>query len=289
MGTDNTGSVTVGKFNLRYKIEGEGIPTIVIGFPNYYSRVFSNNLRSHLRFVFMDHRGSAPSPGSVEVTEFSLNKLVDDIEIVRHRLKLGKVAIIGHSGHAFMALEYAKRYPSSVSHVIMIGIAPDLGPENTKAAEENWQKHASPERKSVLEVNQRQLTNEQLKKMPPSERFIRSYVRNGPTAWFDPKFDSSPLWEGVAANMDMIDYVWGVVFRDIDITKGLDTFNRPVFLALGRYDFLVAPHSTWDQIKGKFRDLTIRIFEQSGHTPPYEEPDRFDAEFLRWMSEMKTN
>ena len=36
-----------------------------------------------------------------------------------------------------MALEYGKRYPQSVSHVIMIGIAPDLGPENTRAMPES--------------------------------------------------------------------------------------------------------------------------------------------------------
>ena len=33
-------------------------------------------------------------------------------------------------------------------------------------------------------------------------------------------------------NFDMIDYVWGRTFRDIDITEGLSALHRPVFLAL---------------------------------------------------------
>ena len=57
------GTIESGKFQLDYMIEGTGSAAIVIGFPNYYSRIFSQNLRSQLRMVFVDHRGSAPSPG----------------------------------------------------------------------------------------------------------------------------------------------------------------------------------------------------------------------------------
>jgi proline iminopeptidase len=52
---------------------------------------------------------------------------------------------------------------------------------------------------------------------------------------------------------------------------------------LGRYDFLLAPPSAWDPVKDKFRDLTIRIFEQSGHTPQYEEAALFDTVLLEWL------
>ena len=58
----DTGRIATGIFQLRYRIEGTGTPAIVIGFPAYYPRVFSKYLRSHLRFVFLDHRGTAPSP-----------------------------------------------------------------------------------------------------------------------------------------------------------------------------------------------------------------------------------
>jgi len=279
----DTGSIATGKFNLRYRIEGTGTPTIVIGSSIYSPRLFSQNLRKHLRLVFLDHRGFAPSPGRVDTTEFALEKLVDDIELARRTLRLGRIAVIGHSGHAFMALEYAKKYPANVSHVIMIGISPDLSAVNAEATEQNWQQFASSERKAIMEENLRRVPDEELAQLPPGQRFIRSFVRNGPRTYYDPRFDASQVLEGVEYNMDMFDYVWGEVFRDIDITQGLDTFDRPVFLALGRYDFLVAPPSTWDPIRQEFRDLTVRVFEQSGHIPQYEEPALFDAELLRWM------
>lgn len=279
----DSGSIPSGQFRLNYRIEGTGAAAIVIGFPNYYTRVFSEDLRSYLRLVFVDHRGSAASPGSVDTTEFALERIVDDLELVRETLGLGRIVVIGHSGHAFMALEYAKKYPANVSHVVMIGIAPDLSASSRQAAQQSWLRLASPERKSALEESQRKITDDQLAQLAPSERWIKSYVRNGPRAWYDPHFDSTPLWEDVDINMEMFNYVWGELFRDIDVTRGLENFDRPVFMALGRYDFLVAPPSSWEPIKDSFNDLTVRVFEKSGHTPQYEEPELFGRELLAWM------
>src|SRR5262249_53443556 len=148
-----------------------------------------------------------------------------------------------------MALEYAKKYPANASHVILIGIAPDLSPPSVAATERYWQEFASPERKAALAENLRRWPDAALAKLSPGERFTRNYVRNGPLSWFDPHFDSSPLWEGVEINVDMYHHVWGHVFAEIDITRGLETFDRPAFLALGRYDFLVGPPSKWDAVR----------------------------------------
>ncbi|NIM52722.1 MAG: alpha/beta fold hydrolase [Gemmatimonadales bacterium] len=284
--TADTGSVTSDGFRLRYIVEGAGPPALVVGSALYYSRAFSENLREHLRLVFMDHRGFAPSPGPRDTTAFALDTLIDDMEQVRQALDLGPVVVIGHSGHAFMALEYAKKYPSNVSHVVMIGIAPDLSAARTEATQAYWETSASAERKAVMEENLRRLPDDEIAQLQvsPGQKFIRTYIRNGPKAWYDPRFDSSPLWEGVEINMDMFNHVWGRIFRDIDITRGLETFDRPVFLALGRYDFLVAPPSSWEPLRPLFKDLTVRIFERSGHTPQYEEAAAFDEELVRWIN-----
>lgn len=281
----DTGSVAAGRFRLRYQIEGAGTPTIVIGIAAYYPRVFSQNLREHLRMVFLDHRGFAPSPGPVDTSAFALDSILDDVERARQELLLGRIAVVGHSGHAFMALEYAKRYPENVSHVIMIGIAPDFGAENAERIEQNWQETASAERKAAMEAALARIPDELLAELPPAEAWARGYIRNAPRIWFDAQFDATPLFEGVEANMDMINHVWGRTFADIDVTHGLETFDRPVFMALGRKDYIVAPPSTWDPIRSLFQDLTLRVYERSGHTPQYEESALFDQDLLDWMSQ----
>jgi len=272
-----TGTISAGEFRLRYRIEGTGPPAIVIGSSIYLPRAFSDNLRQHLRLVFLDQRGYAPSPGPMDVSAFAPEKQLEDIEQARRELGLGR---IGHSIHSIMALEYAKKYSENVSHVVMIG--PPVFNAPSEAMGQYWQEFASPERKAAMEENLRRLPNEQLAQLPPGQRFIRRYIRNGPRTWYDPRFDASALLEGVESNDD---YQQAPSFSGIDITQGLDTFDRPVFLALGRYDFVVAPPSIWDPIRPKFRDLTFRVFEQSGHWPHYEEAALFDAELLGWLEE----
>ena len=279
------GTISAGPFQLPYIIEGTGQSAIVIGSSRYYQRAFSQNLRRHLRLVFMDHRGFAPSPGPVDTSEFELERLVNDIEMLRQQLGLGPVVVIGHSGHAYMALEYGKKYPENTSHVVMIGIAPDLSQNSTALAEKNYHALADANRLAAERANKLALPDEELAKLPPDQAFVRGYIRNAARVWYDPRFDCTPLWQDVTINMDMFGYVWGKVFAEIDVTKGLEQFDRPVFIALGRYDFIVAPSSTWDPLKSRFKNLTIQVFEKSGHTPQFEEPELFDEQLLTWIKE----
>lgn len=283
--TAYAGMISAGPFQLPYVIEGTGPSAIVIGSSRYYPRAFSQNLRKHLRLVFMDHRGFAPSPGPVDTSEFEFEKLIDDVETLRRRLGLGRVVVIGHSGHAYMALEYGKKYPENTSQVVMIGIAPDLSQNSAAFAERNYQALADVNRLTTERENKLALPDEELAKLPPDQAFVRGYIRNAARVWYDPRFDCTPLWQDVTINMDMFGYVWGKVFAEIDVTNGLEQFDRPVFLALGRYDFIVAPPSSWDPLQSKFKNLTIRVFERSGHTPQLEEPELFDEQLLKWIKE----
>jgi proline iminopeptidase len=228
--------------------------------------------------VFLDQRAFAPAPAQGNLPVPGLNEILGDVESAREHLGLESMVVIGHSGNALMALEYAKRYPEHVSHVVMIGIGPNLGPLCTAAANQYWEESVDPERKELEAENLRRWPDER-----SDQGFIAWYVHNGPKIWFDPRFDATPLWEGVELNMAIFNRVWGIALRDLDVTKGLERLNRPVLLALGRYDFISAPPASWDPIRPKFRDLTMRVFERSGHTPPYEEPELFNRELLAWL------
>jgi proline iminopeptidase len=286
-----TGFVKSDGFTLRYIAEGTGRPALVVGSALYYSRLFSTRLREELRMVFMDHRGFAPAPEAVDpATTFALERFFEDMERVRRTLALGPVVAVGHSGHAYMALEYAKACPASVSHVVMIGIAPDLSPASVAAMEHHWEAAASPERKSALAERIRNLPDDAIARLPisPGRQFFQAYIRNGPKAWHDPRFDATALLGDIDVNMDMFNHVWGTLFRDIDVTRGIEQLRAPVFLALGRHDFLVAPPASWDRYRSMFPDLTIRIFEHSGHSPQYEEAALFDETLIEWLKQDRT-
>jgi proline iminopeptidase len=269
-------------FKLHYRIEGTGIPSLVIGSALYYPRTFSQNLRNHLQLIFIDHRGFAPSTKEFDVSTYTIDTLIDDIEAIRQHLNIETMIVIGHSGHAYMAQAYAKKYPQHVSHLVLISCGPNQSPTSHAAAEQYFADSVCPERKAYLA--------EQVKELPealaadPDRRFITFCRKLGARSWYDYRFDATPLWNDVIVNMPIIDHFWGIVFRDIDITEHIERLTMPVLLALGRYDYLVAPFYTWNPLRDNFVDLTVRLFEQSSHTPQYEQPEQFDHELLAWLA-----
>ena len=274
-------TIRSGCYELAYSVEGDGTPALVIGSAVYYPRVFSGELRRSLRLIFADHRGFARLTDDAPPSEYDLGTVLADIDLVRQHLGLDRIVIVGHSGHGYMALEYAKRYPQHVSHVVMIATGPSHSAAHNAATERYWQESVCPERKARLERDLGLLPAEI--EAAPEKRFVAFCVRMGARSWYDHTFDAAPLWEGVHVNMPVFDHLWGEAFRNIDVAQGLEQLDVPVFLALGRYDYLVAPYATWDPYRSRFKDLTVRVFERSGHTPQLEESALFDAELLRWL------
>lgn len=114
------GTCEIDGFKLHYQIEGTGPDAIVIGSALYYSRSFSQNLRQHLRLIFVDWRGFAEITPSANLQTPTFAILLEDIDRIRQQLGIENCIIIGHSMHALLALEYAKRYSRNVSHLIMM-------------------------------------------------------------------------------------------------------------------------------------------------------------------------
>jgi pimeloyl-ACP methyl ester carboxylesterase len=56
-------------------------------------------------------------------------------------------------------------------------------------------------------------------------------------------------------------------------------------VALGRHDYTV-PYVLWESVAPTLPGATVQVFEQSGHQPFFEEPDRFAASLTRWMSDI---
>lgn len=278
-----SGTIDISGFKLNYLVEGVGIPVLVPGSSVYYPRVFSEEIKRHLQFIHIDHRGFAPAPAEgLDNSVFDLDVLVEDFEKVRKHLGLESFIVMGHSGHAFMALEYAKKYPEHVTGVVMIGVTPDYSHATHKAADNFFERVASPERKKAFEKGMANF--KEMIAADPEKRFVSFCLAAAAKSWFDHDFHAAPLWEDLYTNMQALDHIWGVVFRDIDIIEGLEKLDEPVLLMLGKYDFLTGPTELWDDIKEHFKNITIKVFEKSAHCPMYEEPGLFDETLLNWLS-----
>lgn len=267
-------------FELGYVIEGQGQSVVILGSVIYYQRVFSQKLRQHCQLIFLDHRGFAQ--GAVQdIAQITLDTLVDDIEYMRQELGLQKFVIVGHSGHAYLALAYAKKYSQHVSQIVMIAVGPDQSQKSHYLAEQYFESIVCPERKAVLEQNLVELPHD-LEKYP-EKRFVSFCLRLGAKSWYDMHFDAIPLWKDVYVNMPIIDHVWGKLFAEIDTKKQLDGLNIPILLMLGVFDYLVAPFYSWYPLIVEFPMITALLFDKSSHCPQFEQQTLFDKQFLTWI------
>ncbi len=275
----NAGCIEIEGFKLRYLAEGTGRDALIIGSSVYYHRSFSQNLRKFLRIHFVDYRGFAEGPEK----EVTFETLLDDLECCRQKLGLNQCIVIGHSAHGLLALEYAKKYEKHVSHVVIIGMPPHMKPNHIAMAQNNWDESVCPERKAAFERNLKRMPDEKLNALPRDQWFLQMNFRNVPKTWYDYNFDSTPLWQGVKPNIRVLDQMYLRFVREIDVSQGLESLNLPVLLVYGRFEFAVAPVQSWDPLRPKFKDLTVRIFGKSAHSPQYEESELFDAELLQWL------
>lgn len=262
------------EFTLSYSIEGQGPDTLVIGSALYYPKTFSQNLRKHLKLICMDHRGFGERHEIVPESEYNLDVIAEDIEAFRKELGIEKLILVGHSGHAYMAIRYAIKYPQHVSHLVIAAISPK---ESFQEGDNYFEKIASPERKALLTKNMANSKND----------FIGRMLTFGPMLWYQYDYDATDLWDGLHVNPEIVGYLWGKLFMEIDISDDAEKIQAPVFVVLGKYDFFNPPY-LWDEIRKKFKDITIKVIEQAGHTPQLEKPEEFDSELLAWLSSKTT-
>lgn len=214
-----------------------------------------------------------------------MDKILDDIERVRQVLELQDFIILGHSGHAFMALAYAQKYPEAVQKVVLLNSAPTNSQERQQQSTAFFYKTASLKRKRQFEADIAYLESDIQK--DPERRFVHMCIRMGAQSFYDYTFDAAYMWENVYTNMPIMDHLWGEEFGKRNLIQSLADFKKPVFIGLGRYDYLVSPVSLWDSLDDTYRNVKKVIFEHSGHNPMFEEPQLFDKTLMKWINEDK--
>ena len=277
----------VGDIDIFTTSAGEGPPCLVpslAGTP-IYERTFTPALQDVMQRIFVELRGNRTATGDIDALTF--DALVDDLEGVRRALGLGRVAVLGHSAHSFLALSYAARYPEQTSHVLAIAGAPGMTAGVAARTATYWNLIASPERKRILAENRSRLTEEVMARLTPSERVIVPYAANGPVFFPDPKYDCTPLWEGHEQISDrLFARFWGpqAQFAAFDPEAALPKVVAPVFIAQGIFDFAAPPHA-WAGELEKLPAATYRVFERSGHYPQLDEPELFGEAVAAWLGQ----
>jgi len=277
---DTSGTVNRDGFVLDWVRAGSGIPMLIVGPPRYYQRVFPDELRRNFEIVFGNMRAFVPPPQGFDVTTLTRDTYSDDIEAIRHASGLVRPIVVGHSIAGTIVLEYARRYPDSVRGVAAIGALPVGTKKQMQHVGEFFELDADAERRAAHERNF--ATRRVPTAITTGRDFADLYIANGALYWYDPSFDASPLWDGVDAQAEITNHAYDTLFAEYD----LEPLDLPVFVALGRYDYAV-PYDLWDEeVTQRLSRIHYRLYGKSGHTPPYEEPQRFTADITAWAQSL---
>ncbi len=277
----DSGSLVINSSRLEYKIEGKGLPCLVIGSSVYYPRTFSDSLKKRLKMYFVDLPWFSVEPGDLYHGEFGIQIIAETIDRARQELQLEKPLIIGHSIHGTIAYEYARQYPGNIRGIVMIGSPNIYGNDDyNKATDEFWAT-ASAERKEKQNRNWIKLAESDTS--GKEGETVREYLAMAPVYWYNPDYDAAWLWSGMTVNEVIVDHLYGSVFNNYSMFQTMNNIPAPTLVVMGKYDYAV-PYTLWlgyESVSG----LTVKLMEKSGHTPQLEQSNDFDKALLEWIDE----
>jgi proline iminopeptidase len=214
--------------------------------------------------VLYDQRGTGASKRMQAAAPQTMDAQVADLDAVRQALGLDKVAVLGDSYGGLVAMAYAVAHPEHVAKLIL---SDSPGP--------SWHDivHLLPD---VFPDIQEQGAQEEKKLGATTEAAARAGLRNH----FRMIFYSPEKRDAYMNHMGDLGFEPAVgdavekATAALDLTSKLADFKFPALVINGRYDMNVAPLTAW-RLAHAIPGAKVVFFEQSGHLPAYEEPEKY--------------
>lgn len=275
--------ITVNGAKLWVVTVGEGDPIILIaggpGNAHTYLRAFDPLALAHHQLIFFDAFGRGKSDTAKNVSEYTLQRDIDDIEGLRVALKLDKITVLGHSYGGLVAQGYAIQHGEHLSHLILA---------DTFYSAAMWQENddnTNREMKTNYPEIWAELTKLRaagVKSSDSEHQRIYGMVPYGFLYAYNPgKFEHSeapyPNSNNTKLYYQMVgadgDFVVGNDIGSFDYTTKLKDLKMPILILAGRFDRVAVP---WMMVKYKeyCPQAQFVMFEKSGHNPQVEEPEK---------------
>jgi proline iminopeptidase len=293
--TDSTGPgdhvVNLNGVDLHYRVEGNG-PLLFLISPGWgvgsgYLQKGFKFLLERFRLVFIDTRGSGLSGRPADRAKMSSDDMADDLEALREYLGLATLRVLGHSNSGAIGLSYAERYPERVDKLVLIDsqmLGFNAGSVTqafleTRAEDPRYKPavqaaigHFSGQTKPL--ANDADLSAFVANILPlylhsPEKNlaFAQEQLLVGPIALY--AFEAQNAADKAAGG---------------DQSALLDRVRAPVLIMIGRHDW-ICPVPVSERLHAGLPRSRLVMFEESGHMPWLEEPEKFAAELVRFLED----
>ncbi len=252
---------------LNVKVVGHGYPLVLMhGGPgaDLYTLMAFKPLAKQFTLVFYDHRCNGRSTG--EVTSMTMDNLTADADALRQALGFEKWAVLGHSFGGNVALEYALRYPTSLSHLLLVNTGGDYRWAAEKSSEFLGKRGFSPE---IVELARRHLNGQ----IEPKEMFS-NLMKLGKA--YNPHTGLRQMphmfFYGLQSKLQPEAMIFGesVVLKNWSVMDRLGEIKVPTLVMAGREDFVYPPEHQ-EELAAGIPNARLVLIDRAGHNPHDEQ------------------
>ncbi|HWZ43272.1 MAG TPA: proline iminopeptidase-family hydrolase [Candidatus Saccharimonadales bacterium] len=272
-----------------YKIVGRGAPLVIVhGGPGASHEYFLPHLLPLARtnkVIFIDERGSGRSEKLQDVTKYTVEAMVEDVEAVRLALGLGKINLLGHSFGGVLAQAYALKYQKNLTHLILGSTFSSTSAFNKILA---WEKGQMPEaqRKKLQELEDAGLFGkgkpwekgrypDDYAELAWGDGYFPYLYQNHPDPNYDPKGGNT------TNSWDLYREMWGshgefIVdgnLKSVEYTEKLPGIHVPTLVICGDHD--ESDPSLSKTMHEKIAGSKLVVLPQSGHLTFVDQPEIF--------------
>ncbi|MCR2783220.1 MULTISPECIES: alpha/beta hydrolase [unclassified Microbacterium] len=264
---------TINGARLKLQVSGpDDAPAIIVhhGAPGLGSR--SEPVRSFgpfadaYRIVTFDARGSGESE---DLPPYTHAQWVADIDAIREHLGLDTIVMAGGSYGGFLAMEYTLAHPERVQALILRDTA-----ANTDYDHLAVERARATDRVTIDEWTISRIGTGHFADNTEFERYWRGIL-----PLYDHSYDPAATERKAQAtsyHYATHNAAFGVNMPAYDLTGRLGEIQCPTLVVVGRHDWRT-PVQASAAIADGIPAAELVVFEQSGHSPQLEEPEKFQA------------
>lgn len=288
---NKTGYAKVNCGKLFYQKFGSGEPIVILhGGPGHLDHTYllpqMLELAKDYELIFYDQRGSGRSLDAKISSDYvNLDRFADDLEELRHALKLKKVTLIGHSFGGILAMHYAAKHPEAIFALILLNSAP--------ANYSGVQKFISEliKRRKYIENEIPSLSKYEELEKSDSEQISKMFEILFSVYFYNPKnvelltlkMDKASVLSGSKVANEMSKTVW--LNPNFNLLSPLKHFQAPTLIIHGDQDPI--PISAAQDIENTIPESTAVYLEHCGHFPYIEKPDELFKAIRSFLNNIK--
>jgi proline iminopeptidase len=260
-----------------YVAQGRGPATLLVhpggpGLTYHYLRGLLKLASSNLRVILFNPRGVGHSWAPKRRAEYTIGNLAEDVEAIRRALGIRELHLLGYSAGGFVALEYAHRYESRLTSLLLCATAGSA--EEVRAANRMMLAAASPRQRNRL----RELTRAKAFDSPEYQKiaeeiarpFQTRFLSTTPADWKATK--TSPAVYRAMMTRTGDEFVVDGTVASWDGRKYYSRIETPSVVVVGKYDSFLEPSM---EMAERIEPAHLRVLPHSSHMEILEQPREF--------------